>query len=217
LVGIQDVERVTPKQMAWLRKGGRNFLYKLFKEMEEKLRSLGLLGDFSGTIWLPTDIIVHAESEDGGGVFWTYDEDMLAEAKEFSEELKEMNPHAKVSVVKASEFLGIKDGNIMTEFTWHGHGGAAIIFRMLDQIFDAVEEGGDVTRIENAVRIGEKFVRLPFFVPKTDDEKKVLEFAGKYCGKGSYLIFPDKRVFKCSRGNLEEATPEDIVKLALNI
>jgi len=216
LVGVQDVKRVTPKQMAWLRKGGRNFLHKLFEEMEEKLRSLGLLGDFSGTIWLPTDVVVNAASEDGGGFFWVYGENMLAEAQEFAEKVKERNPHVKVSIVRAKEFVDIKDGNIMTEFTWHGHEGAAIIFKVLDQIFDAVEKGGDIIRIENAVRIGEKFVRLPFFVPKTD-EKKMLEFAEKYCGEGSYLIFPDKRVFKCSRGNLEEATPEDIVKLALNI
>ena len=217
MVGVQDAKRVTSKQMMWLRRGGRNLLYKLFEEMEEKLRSLGLLGDFSGTIWLPTDIIVHAAAEDGGGVFWTFDEDKRAEAEKLAEDIRKRNPHTKVSIMKASEFLDIKGNNIMTDFSWHGHKGAIIIFGMLDQIFDAVEEGGDIIRIEYVVSIGEEVVRLPFFVPKTSNEKQMLKFAEKYCREGSYLILPDKRVFKCSRRGLVEAAPEDIVKLTLDI
>jgi len=217
LVGIQDAKKVTSKQMMWLRRGGRNLLYRLFEEMEGKLRNLGLLWDFSGTIWLPTDIIVYAASEDGGGVFWTFDEDKKAEAQKLAEDVKKRNPNAKVSIVKASEFLDIEDGNIVTDFSWHGHKGATVIFGMLDQIFDAVEEGGDVIRIEYVVSIGEEVVRLPFFVPKTNNEKQMLEFAKKYCREESYLILPDKRVFKCSCRGLVEAAPEDIVKLTLDI
>ena len=217
MVGVQDVKRVTSKQMMWLRRGGRNFLYKLFEEVEEKLRNLGLLWDFSGRIWLPTDIIVYAETEGGGGVFWTYDEDMMEEAREHAEEVKEMNPHVKVSIKRAGEFFEIEDNSILTDFNWHGHSGAAIIFGILDQIFDAVEEGGDIIRIEYVVSIGEEVVRLPFFVPKTNNEKQMLEFAKKYCREESYLILPDKRIFKCSCRGLVEAAPEDIVKLTLDI
>ena len=105
----------------------------------------------------------------------------------------------------------------MTDFNWHGHSGAAIIFRILDQIFDAVEEGGDVIRVESVVNIGEKTVRLPFFVPKTEYEGEMLEFAKKYCREGLYLIFPGKRIFKYSHGDLKEATSEDIIKLVFHI
>jgi len=37
--------------------------------MEERLQKLGVLGDFSGTIWLPTDVIVEACKEVKGGGF----------------------------------------------------------------------------------------------------------------------------------------------------
>jgi hypothetical protein len=66
MVGVQDVHSVTAKQMQWLRKGGRKRLHELFKGMEERLQRLGELGDFGGTIWLPTDIIVEASARKGG-------------------------------------------------------------------------------------------------------------------------------------------------------
>ena len=108
MVGVQDVKKVTPSQMTWLRRGGRNLIYRLLNEMAVKLQALGLLWDFSGRIWLPTDIIVYAEAEDGGGVFWTYDEDMMEEAREHAEEVKEMNPHVKVSIKRAGNSSKLK-------------------------------------------------------------------------------------------------------------
>jgi len=68
-----------------------------------------------------------------------------------------------------------------------------------------------------SANIGEKTVRLPFFVPKTEYEGEMLEFAKKYCGEGLYLIFPGKRIFKYSHGDLKEATSEDIIKLVFHI
>lgn len=212
---MQDVKSVTPRQMAWLRSGGRDFLYKLIEEMEEKLQRLGLIGDFSATIWLPTDVIVNASVKDGGGAFWTFSEEKLEEAREFARRVKEANPEAKVTVSRARGFMGIRGNVIMTDFNWHGDEGAAIIFGTIEQIFEAVELSDSIVRAELITDLGlDKPVRLPFFIPKLGEEE-MLEFASERCREGDFLIMPDKRVFKKTGGAFMEATGEDIAEMAL--
>ncbi len=214
MVGVQDVHSVTPKQMLWLRRGGRERLYELFREMEEKLRRLGLLGDFYGTIWLPTDIIVVAFGRGCVGVSWTFDEDEKDEAERFAEEIRRLNPEAEVQVETARDHMEMEEGTIITDFTWHGDEGASLIFRMVDDILQAVEEAGEVERLEVIKDIEGRRIRLPLFVPKLP-ESKMLERAAERCDIGDYVLLPDKRVYRRAKGGLREATPAEIAELTL--
>ena len=211
MVGVQNIHNVTQKQMLWLRKGGRERLYELFREMEEKLQRLGLLGDFYGTIWLPTDIIMHVHRKDGGGVFWTFDEDEREEAERFAEEIRGRDP--EIQVITCESFLGISENTIMTDFGWHGDEGASLIFRMVDDILQAVEEAGDVERLE-VIKDVERRIRLPLFVPKLP-ESEMLERAAEKCDVGDYVLLPGKRVYRRTEGGLREATPAEIAELTL--
>ena len=216
MVGVQDVHTVTAKQMRWLRKGGRKRLHELFKEMEERLQRLGLLGDFSGTIWLPTDIIVEVRSGvRGGGVFWTFGEDEREEAERLAKEIRESNPSAVVRVTTARKYMGIRGNNIMTDFNWHGDEGAAIILNMVDEILEAVEVAGEAERLE-VIRAAEdgRFVKLPMFVPKLSFDE-MLECAAERCRVGDYVVLPDRRVFRRTENGLREANPADIVELTI--
>lgn len=216
MVGVEDVQKVTPRQMRWLRRGGRDMLHELFSELEAKLQGLGLIGDFSGTIWLPSDIIVDAKKKgELGGVFWTFGEDKRKEALELARRLRECDPDVSVRVTTARKYLDIKGNLIKTDFNWHGHEGASIAFSIIDQVFNAVEAGGDVVRLEAIVDVGlEKPVKLPFFAPDLPEEK-MLAFAEKWCKPGTYLILKDKRILKRTERGMKEARPEDVAKLAL--
>jgi len=216
MVGVQDVHTVTAKQMRWLRKGGRKRLHELFKEMEEKLQKLGVLGDFSGAIWLPTDIIVSVQEKGGNGaVFWTFSENERKEVEDFAEKLKDVDPDFEIKVTTAGKYMGIKGNMVMTDFNWHGDEGAAIILNMVDEILEAVEVAGEVERLEviHAADDG-RFVKLPLFVPKlTLDE--MLERAAERCDVGDYVVLPDRRVFRRTEDGLREANPADIVELTI--
>jgi len=216
MVGVQDVRRVTAKQMWWLRKGGRKRLHELFKEMEERLQKLDVLGDFSGSVWLPTDIIVEACKEvKGGGVFWTFGEDERVEAERLAKEIRESDPSAVVQVTTARKYMGIRGNSVMTDFNWHGDEGAAIILNVVDEILEAVEIAGEAERLEviHAAYDG-RFVKLPLFVPKLAFDK-MLEYAAERCRVGDYVVLPDKRIFRRTEDGLREANPADIVELTI--
>jgi hypothetical protein len=216
MVGVQDVHSVTAKQMQWLRRGGRKRLHELFKEMEERLQRLGVLGDFSGTIWLPTDVIVEACKEvKGGGVFWTFGEDEREEAERLAKQIRENNPDAVVQVTTARKYMGIRGNTIMTDFNWHGDEGAAAILNLVDEILEAVEVAGEAERLE-VIRATDdgRLVRLPLFVPKLD-ESEMLEYAAEKCSVGDYVVFPGKRIFRRTKAGLTEASPADIVELTI--
>jgi hypothetical protein len=215
MVGVQDVHSVTAKQMQWLWKGGRKRLHELFKEMGERLQRLGVLGDFSGTIWLPTDIIVEVRKGRGGGVFWTFGEDEREEAERLAKQLRESSPDAVVRVTTARKYMGIRGNAIMTDFNWHGDEGAAIILNLIDGILEAVEVAGEAERLE-VIREADdgRLVRLPLFVPKLGGSE-MLEYAAEKCNVGDFVVFPGKRVFRRTEGGLTEASPADIVELTI--
>jgi hypothetical protein len=179
-----------------------------------KAQRLGVLGDFSGTIWLPTDIIVEVR-KGRGGVFWTFGEDEREEAERLAKQLRESSPDAVVRVTTARKYMGIRGNAIMTDFNWHGDEGAAIILNLIDEILEAVEVAGEAERLK-VIREADdgRLVRLPLFVPKLGGSE-MLEYAAEKCNVGDFVVFPGKRVFRRTEGGLTEASPADIVELTI--
>lgn len=213
LVGIQFDQKITGKQMEWLKRGGRKLLYDLINEAERRLQDASLLGDFSMTIWLPSDIIVDLHEENGMGVFWTFGSGEEEEARRFADALKRNNPAAKVSVYTAKEYMGISGNTILVDMTWHGHDGADIICDLINQAFTAARMG-PVTMAKLMRKIGEVRVKLPFPIPAVGVEE-ALEFSSKWCSEGDIIIMPNNKIYKHSNGRLREAGADEIIELTI--
>lgn len=155
MVGVSNTSQVSKKTIEWLSSGGREQIYCLVKKLEKQLMKEGKIGDFSCLIGLPQDVILCEEFPNGGRAhgrvnltkkktpeYWRN----LAEkatrkangpvVQRVHDKLMTGTVGYRATIKTGKDVYGLADNEIFTDFSWHGHDGAAMIFSEIGHLIE---------------------------------------------------------------------------------
>jgi hypothetical protein len=148
MVGATVTRRWGEKVVKWLETGGRDKVYDLAEELEERYRGEGILGGFSCHIGLPTDVMVHYRRKgERSGLLYTFSAEESSQARREAEiyNLNPPGPDFEASVLSGKEVYDLQDDEVFTNFNWYGHEGAVLIFQAIGRLIE--KETGVAVRL----------------------------------------------------------------------